>query len=177
MKIYHNAKPPVDQLRWKAPRSITNKVEIKPKENNFCIQRPSNLGGVDSENFYVGSEDCLYLDIFVPKKASKDLPVMFWIHGGGNTSGLKDIYDFSKMVSKHDVIVVRMNYRLGPFGWFTHPAIQNYQYDEDKSSNFGTLDLIMALKWVNKNISSFGGDEDNVTILENLLVVIMYYLY
>ena len=89
---------------------------------------------------------------------------MFWIHGGGNTSGLKDIYDFSKMVSKHDVIVVRMNYRLGPFGWFTHPAIQNYQYDEDKSSNFGTLDLIMALKWVNKNISSFGGDEDNVTI-------------
>ena len=51
---------------------------------------------------------------------------MFWIHGGGNTSGLKDLYDFSKVASKHDVIVVRINYRLGPFGWFTHPAIQRF---------------------------------------------------
>ena len=89
---------------------------------------------------------------------------MFWIHGGGNTSGLKDLYDFSKVVSKHEVIVVRINYRLGPFGWFTHPAIQQFQSGEDKSSNFGTLDIIMALKWVRDNISNFGGDPNNVTI-------------
>ena len=159
------AEPPVGNLRWKAPRSIQEKREIYPKENNFCIQRPSNLGGIDGDNFFVGIEDCLYLDIFVPKKNKvKKLPVMFWIHGGGNTSGLKDLYDFTKVVAKHDVIVVRINYRLGPFGWFTHPAIQDFQSGEDKSSNFGTLDIIMALTWVKNNISYFGGDSNNVTI-------------
>ena len=158
------AKPPINDLRWKAPREASF-VDIFPKEDNFCIQRPSNLGGVDGNNFFVGSEDCLYLDIFTPKvDNAEELPVMFWIHGGGNTSGLKDLYDFSKMVSRHNVIVVRVNYRLGPFGWFTHPAIQDLQEGEDKTSNFGTLDLIMALKWVNKNISNFGGDPENVTI-------------
>ena len=159
------AKPPVGYLRWKAPRRITVPVEIAPKENNFCIQRPSNLGGADGEGPYVGTEDCLYLDITVPKKQNeKNLPVMFWIHGGGNTSGLKDLYDFSKMVSRHDVIVVRINYRLGPFGWFSHPAIQSFQDGDDKTSNFGTLDIIMALEWVNKNIENFGGDSENITI-------------
>ncbi len=160
------AKPPVGDLRWKAPKEISNPAKIFPKKDNFCIQRPSNLGGVDGDNFFVGSEDCLYLDIFTPKKINKQkkLPVMFWIHGGGNTSGLKDLYDFSKMVSKHNVILVRINYRLGPFGWFSHPAIQELQNGDDKSSNFGTLDIIMALKWVQQNITKFGGDSQNVTI-------------
>ena len=112
----------------------------------------------------MGTEDCLYLDIHKPKKQTQKLPVMFWIHGGGNTSGYKDIYDFSKMVKKHNVIVVRINYRLGPFGWFYHPSIQNFQSGIDKSSNFGTLDIISALKWVNKNIELFGGDSNNITI-------------
>ena len=159
------AQAPVGDLRWKAPRKITSSSKIFPKENNFCIQRPSNLGGADGDYFYVGTEDCLYLDIFTPKEIeNKNLPVMFWIHGGGNTSGLKDLYDFSKMVSKHNVIVVRINYRLGPFGWFTHPAIQNYQKEDDRSSNFGTLDIIMALRWVNENIEKFGGNPNNVTV-------------
>ncbi len=159
------AKPPVGFLRWKAPREISAPVEIFPKENNFCIQRPSNLGGVDGDGFFVGSEDCLYLDITVPNnEINQKLPVMLWIHGGGNTSGLKDLYDFSKMAHRHDVIIVRINYRLGPLGWFTHPAIQSFQQGEDKTSNFGTLDIIMALKWVNSNISKFGGDSNNVTI-------------
>ena len=122
------------------------------------------MGGAEGDNFYTGSEDCLYLDIFTPKKINNMLPVMFWIHGGGNTSGLKDLYDFSKMVAKHNVIVVRVNYRLGPFGWFTHPSIQEFQSGDDKTSNFGTLDLIMALKWVNQNITEFGGDKNNITI-------------
>ena len=160
------AKPPIDQLRWKAPRTINNsKKIISSKENNYCVQRPSSLGGPGGEGLYVGTEDCLYLDISAPaRKKSELLPVMFWIHGGGNTSGLKDLYDFNKMVRRHNVIVVRINYRLGPFGWFTHPSIQDFQTDLDKTSNFGTLDIIAALHWVKENISLFGGDPDNVTI-------------
>tara|TARA_Y100000996_G_scaffold211392_1_gene166083 strand:- start:34 stop:1782 length:1749 start_codon:yes stop_codon:yes gene_type:complete len=160
------AKPPIDQLRWKAPRTINNsKNIISSKENNYCVQRPSSLGGPGGEGLYVGTEDCLYLDISAPaRKKSELLPVMFWIHGGGNTSGLKDLYDFNKMVRRHNVIVVRINYRLGPFGWFTHPSIQDFQTDLDKTSNFGTLDIIAALNWVKENISLFGGDPDNVTI-------------
>ena len=160
------AQPPVKELRWKAPRRINQSQNIiLPKEDNFCIQRPSNLGGVEGEDGFIGTEDCLYLDIIAPsKKNDSFLPVMFWIHGGGNTSGLKDLYDFSKMVKRHDVIVVRVNYRLGPFGWFTHPSIQEFQSGIDKTSNYGTLDLIEALDWVQKNIYLFGGDRENVTI-------------
>ena len=113
----------------------------------------------------VGTEDCLYLDISAPVRNTNELlPVMFWIHGGGNTSGLIDLYDFNKMVRRHNIIVVRINYRLGPFGWFSHPSIQDFQTDLDKTSNFGTLDIIAALHWVKENIILFGGDPDNVTI-------------
>ena len=162
------AQPPVGDLRWKAPRKISNNNEIiQPKTNNFCIQRNSSFGGSSdfSDELISGSEDCLYLDIFAPKKKSKELlAVMFWIHGGGNTSGLKDLYDFSKLVRKHNIILVRINYRLGPFGFFTHPAIQDLQNGLDKSSNYGTLDIISALEWVNENIYKFGGDPNNITI-------------
>ena len=162
------AQPPVGDLRWKSPQEILNNSElIEPRIDNFCVQKPSGMGGseFDGDEFFSGSEDCLYLDIKAPKTVSNTLlPVMFWIHGGGNTSGLKDIYDFSKMVRKHNVIVVTINYRLGPFGWFTHPSIQGLQDNDDKSSNFGTLDIIAALEWVKSNISLFGGDPDNVTI-------------
>ena len=81
------------------------------------------MGGSEGNNYFSGTEDCLYLDIKAPSnKQAELLPVMFWIHGGGNTSGLKDIYDFSSLVKKHNVIVVTINYRLGPFGWF-HSSI------------------------------------------------------
>lgn len=162
------AQPPVGDLRWKAPRKISNNNKIiQPKTNNFCIQRNSSFGGSSdfSDELISGSEDCLYLDIFAPKKKSKELlAVMFWIHGGANTSGLKDLYDFSKLVRKHNIILVRINYRLGPFGFFTHPAIQDLQNGLDKSSNYGTLDIISALEWVNENIYKFGGDPNNITI-------------
>ncbi len=160
------ALPPIGELRWKAPREFNiQKNLIQKKDNNYCVQRPSSLGGPGGEGAMVGTEDCLYLDITGPSKNKSDLlPVMFWIHGGGNTSGLKDLYDFNKMVRKHDVIVVRVNYRLGPFGWFYHPSIQELQTDLDKTSNFGTLDIIAALQWVKKNIILFGGDPENVTI-------------
>ena len=162
------AQPPIGDLRWRAPRKLKDSEYqniITPKENNFCIQEPSGLGGSDGDSFFSGLEDCLYLDIKRPVKIGKKLlPVMFWIHGGGNTSGLKDLYDFSSMVKKHDVIVVTINYRLGPFGWFTHPSIQDLQSDLDQTSNFGTLDIISALEWVQSNISLFGGNPNNVTI-------------
>ena len=158
--------PPVGSLRWKAPRELNAPDQIiKSKEGNHCVQEPSSMGGAAGNGIFTGSEDCLYLDIKTPKKnLSKLLPVMFWIHGGGNTSGLKDIYNFSKMVHRHDVIVVTINYRLGAFGWFTHPAIQDNHEGLDKTSNFGTLDIIEALKWVNNNIKLFGGDPSNITI-------------
>jgi len=162
------AQPPIGGLRWKAPVKLEKSANlniINPQENNFCVQEPSGLGGSDGNSFFSGSEDCLYLDIKRPEKiGNKIFPVMFWIHGGGNTSGLKDLYDFSAMVKKHDVIVVTINYRLGPFGWFTHPSIQDLQSGLDKTSNFGTLDIIAALEWVQSNISLFGGDPNNVTI-------------
>jgi para-nitrobenzyl esterase len=162
------ALPPIGDLRWRAPVKLDSSRSLNiiyPQENNFCVQEPSGLGGSEGDSFFSGSEDCLYLDIKRPKKISKELlPVMFWIHGGGNTSGLKDLYDFSTMIKKHDVIVVTINYRLGPFGWFTHPSIQNLQTGIDKTSNFGTLDIIAALEWVKLNISLFGGDPENVTV-------------
>ena len=89
---------------------------------------------------------------------------MLWIHGGGNTTGLKDYYDFSAMVASQDVVVVTINYRLGALGWFTHPAIQDFQQGLDKTGNFGLLDIIQSLKWVRENIQQFGGNPNNITV-------------
>ena len=122
------AKAPIADLRWKAPRPFFSNVLIEnTKDETFCVQEPSGLGGASGDGLIVGSEDCLYLDIKAPKNLDKLLPVMFWIHGGGNITGTKDIYDFSKMVKNNEVIVVTINYRLGPLGWFTHPSIQEIQ--------------------------------------------------
>ena len=90
---------------------------------------------------------------------------MLWIHGGGNTTGAGSGYDFSKLASEQEVIVITINYRLGPFGWFYHPSlIETSSSKEDKSGNYGLLDQILALKWVKNNIEQFGGNPDNVTI-------------
>ncbi len=156
------ALPPIENLRWKAPIAfVAEDYNINPKENNFCHQE---IGGQIQAINQTGSEDCLYLDIRAPKKNRDNLPVMFWIHGGGNTSGHKDFYDFSELVKSKNVIVVSSNYRLGPLGFFTHPAIQDFHSGLDKTSNFGILDIVLALKWVNENIANFGGDPNNITI-------------
>lgn len=159
------AQPPVGDLRWKAPRVLNSPEQtIVELDDSACVQKASRFAGVDGSGM-VGAEDCLYLDIRAPADfADKQYPVMFWIHGGGNTSGLKDYYDFSKLVASKEVVVVTTNYRLGALGWFTHPAIQGLQEGLDKTSNFGTLDIIQSLKWVQQNIKQFGGDADNVTI-------------
>ena len=91
---------------------------------------------------------------------------MVWIHGGGNVIGSKDWYDFSRLVARENVIVVTVNYRLGPLGWFTHPAIQGAQQGLDASSNFGTLDIIRALEWERDNIGEFGASKNNITIID-----------
>tara|TARA_B100000700_G_C15062930_1_gene867152 strand:- start:11699 stop:13543 length:1845 start_codon:yes stop_codon:yes gene_type:complete len=157
--------PPEGDLRWKAPRPlISPELIITPKEGNGCLQEASIYAGIQGEGI-VGQEDCLYLDIKAPvNNFNRRLPVMFWIHGGGNTSGVKDYYDFSELIRQHQVLVVTINYRLGPMGWFTHPVIQGLQNGIDKTSNFGTLDILEALKWVQTNIQNFGGDPDNITI-------------
>jgi len=159
------AQPPVGDLRWRAPRPFEDQDRtILAKDNNGCLQEPSIYAGIQGEGI-VGQEDCLYLDIQAPENSlNNSLPVMFWIHGGGNTSGVKDYYDFSALVEEYQVIIVKINYRLGPMGWFTHPGIQDFATGMDKSSNFGTLDIIEALRWVKKNIASFGGNPENVTI-------------
>ena len=156
------ALPPLGSLRWKAPVAFVDEdFHINPKENNFCHQE---IGGQIQAINQTGSEDCLYLDIRAPHGNRDNLPVMFWIHGGGNTSGHKDFYNFSELVKRKDVIVVSPNYRLGPLGFFTHPAIQDFHSGIDKTSNFGILDIVLALRWVNENIASFGGDPNNITI-------------
>jgi para-nitrobenzyl esterase len=159
------AVPPEGDLRWKAPRAlISPESNIQPQDGNGCLQEASIYAGIQGEGI-VGQEDCLYLDIKAPvNNLNKSLPVMFWIHGGGNTSGVKDYYDFSELIREHEVLVVTINYRLGPMGWFTHPAIQGLQNGIDKTSNFGTLDIMEALKWVRTNIQNFGGDPNNITI-------------
>jgi para-nitrobenzyl esterase len=157
--------PPEGDLRWKAPRPlISPESNIQPQDGNGCLQEASIYAGIQGEGI-VGQEDCLYLDIKAPvNNLNRRLPVMFWIHGGGNTSGVKDYYDFSELIREHEVLVVTINYRLGPMGWFTHPAIQGLQNGIDKTSNFGTLDIMEALKWVRANIQNFGGDPNNITI-------------
>ena len=159
------AVPPEGDLRWKAPRPlIATDLIIQSQDGNGCLQEASIYAGIQGEGI-VGQEDCLYLDVKAPvNNLNRRLPVMFWIHGGANTSGIKDYYDFSELIRRHQVLVVTINYRLGPLGWFTHPAIQGLQDGLDKTSNFGTLDIIEALKWVKNNIKNFGGDPNNITI-------------
>ena len=94
---------------------------------------------------------------------------MVWIHGGSNVSGNADFYDPSELVSSQDVIVVSINYRLGPFGWFRHPDITSTaQNPEDQSGNYGNIDSIQALEWVQRNIGFFGGDSSNTVSYTHL---------
>jgi len=113
-----------------------------------------------------GSEDCLALDIYTPPNAKgKSLPVMMWIHGGSNVSGASQLYVGENLALNEDVIVMSVQYRLGPMGWFSHPdLVESAQTPQDKAANFGTLDLIAALEWIQDNAAVFGGDPDNVTI-------------
>ena len=114
------------------------------------------------------SEDCLYVDIYRPERPTyryEKLPVYVWIHGGSNNFGSARHYDGSVLANRSDVVVVVVQYRLGPLGWLYHPAIQTGGADMlSDSGNFGTLDHAQALKWIHENIESFGGNPHNVTV-------------
>ena len=114
----------------------------------------------------LGDEACLTLDIYAPADAAgKSLPVMMWIHGGSNISGTSADYDGAFLAANENVIVIAVQYRLGPLGFFSHPDLRNTATtSDDHAANFAILDLIAALKWINTNAAAFGGDPANVTI-------------
>lgn len=160
------AQPPVGGLRWRAPQPLaaSDARIVSPAGPVMCSQQASQTAGLEGDGM-VGNEDCLYLDIVAPRDyATEQYPVMFWIHGGANTSGYKGTYDFSALAEREKVVVVTINYRLGVLGWFTHPALTATGQGLDASGNFGTLDIIAALSWTQRNIAGFGGDPGNVTI-------------
>lgn len=160
------AEAPVADLRWRAPQRLaaSNERVLPSKDKLLCPQEGGEMSGTAADEI-VGTEDCLYLDIVAPKTYDgARYPVMFWIHGGGNTSGHKGAYDYSALAAREDVVVVTFNYRLGPLGWMTHPALQASAKGLDASGNFGTLDILAALEWTQRNIAAFGGDPGNVTI-------------
>ena len=161
------AKPPTGPLRWRAPRPP------EPWEGaREALESGSMCPQLGMEKPVEGEEDCLYLDVFAPASATKvlasggePLPVMFWIHGGGNSMGWGHQLPVSPLARDNDVIVVTVNYRLGVFGWLGHPALRaSAETTDDASGNFGTLDLVRGLEWVHENIAAFGGDPERVTI-------------
>ena len=156
------AAPPVGDLRWKAPQAPARWDAVRDATifGNSCAQTTA-VGefGAPSK-----SEDCLFLNVFVPNRPAngKKLPVMFWIPGGGLFAGSSNEYNAKGLVEDGNVIVVTMNYRLGVLGFFAHPDIDaGYR---PALVNYGLLDQQFALQWVRRNIASFGGDAGNVTI-------------
>ena len=159
------AKPPVGELRWKAPQSLNNWTGVK--ETKKFGPRPMQsivFGDMNSRSNGL-SEDCLYLNVWTPaKRNTKDLPVLVYFYGGGNVAGdgSEPRYDGESM-SKKGIVVVTCNYRLNIFGNFAHPEL-SAEASYKASGNYGYFDQIAALKWVQKNIATFGGDPKKVTI-------------
>ena len=166
------AAPPVADLRWRSPQPVKPWTETLGTTafRDACVQLSGPLDGLpDDSGAVVGSEDCLYLNIWSPRDHSsfnaEKLPVMVWIHGGGNTIGTANTYDASLLAGSEQVVVVTINYRLGFFGWMSHPALRTPDRNAlDASGNYANLDMIAALQWVSDNIANFGGDQNNVTI-------------
>ena len=156
------AQPPVGDLRWREPIPVEPWVGVRDttEYGPMCAQVPVFL--VEGQDT---SEDCLTLNVWAPEwPVTSGLPVMVWIPGGGNFAGGSgiDMTD-GESLSSHGVVVVSFNYRLGPFGFFAHPAL-TLESPHNVSGNQGILDQIAALKWVQNNIGEFGGDPENVTV-------------
>jgi para-nitrobenzyl esterase len=153
------AAPPVGALRWAAPQPAARWPGIRQATayGGRCAQLASGNGPrVDNEN-------CLYLNVYAPPDAGKHaLPVLFMIHGGGLTTGAGDQHDGSLIATTDHIIVVSINYRLGPFGFLTIPGLSAGA--STANGNFGLLDQEAALRWVQRNIGAFGGDPAKVTI-------------
>ena len=167
------AAPPVGDLRWKEPQPVVPWEGVKTADawGHPAWQTSHTPGGYTPEFFFDGdpefSEDCLYLNVWTPAagKPGAKLPVTLWIHGGGYTAGwgFEPEMDGEEW-AKHGGVLVTFNYRLGVFGFMTHPAL-SAESPHGVSGNYGMLDQIAALKWVKANIAQFGGDPDRVTIM------------
>jgi para-nitrobenzyl esterase len=162
------AAPPVGDLRWRPPQSAAKWTGVRPA-NEFaanCMQ--GGFGGPPPGAAAAGpapSEDCLYLNVWRPADpATRNAPVMVWIYGGGFTGGSSSSPNTSgAQFAKQGVVLVAINYRVGRFGFFAHPALSKERPDELKG-NYAYMDQIAALQWIKRNIAALGGDPNNVTI-------------
>lgn len=162
MRIYKGipfAAAPVGNLRWRAPQGASHWDGVRKADQFGPVCMQAGGGGQKT------SEDCLYLNVWTSAKSPGDKrPVMVWIYGGGNNtgSGSQPGYDGEALAKKRPVIVT-LNYRLGAFGFLAHPELTK-ESDRRASGNYGLMDQIAALQWVQKNIAAFGGNPKNVTV-------------
>ncbi|MFV1949866.1 MAG: carboxylesterase/lipase family protein [Anaerolineales bacterium] len=158
------AQPPVGDLRWRPPQQVISWEGVREAVDfgPSCSQPSQNLIP-DVEG--MKSEDCLYLNVWTEAEQGDRRPVMVWIHGGGFSigSGSQSIHEGTNF-AESGIVLVTINYRLGPFGFLAHPAL-SAESPQDISGNYGLQDQIAALKWVQRNITAFGGDPENVTII------------
>lgn len=159
------ASPPIGLARWKPPASMSPwpGVRLATEFGPACIQPQGRDGSIHANDIGPTSEDCLTLNVWAPAQA-KDAPVFVWIHGGAlvSGSGKEAIYDGARLAGR-GLIVVSINYRLGVLGYLAHPEL-SAESPLGVSGNYGLLDQIEALRWVQRNIGAFGGDPSNVTI-------------
>lgn len=173
------AKAPIGDLRWRAPVEPDCWSTPRPavQFGNACVQ-VGRLYGPGRNNRYdrsigdsigdvSGSEDCLYLNIWVPASASGPLPVIVYIHGGSNVTGYTadPLYDGATLAVTANAVVVTVNYRLGIFGFLNLPQMKTGGDPAGDSGNFALLDIYQALRFVNRNIGAFGGDSGKVTLM------------
>lgn len=158
------AAPPVGELRWRPPQPATAWADSRDATEfgSGCPQLPL-LAMMLGEKMPQTSEDCLFLNVWTTAEGGDDRPVMVWIHGGGLTLGWSHqaAYEGSAL-AKRGVVLVSINYRLGALGFLSHPELSREA--GEPSGNYGFLDQIAALQWVQSNAEAFGGDPDNVTI-------------
>ena len=159
------AAPPVGDLRWARPTEHACWDKTLPTTDYGAKCTQVSNGAV------IGQEDCLFLNVWTPEDATADkpVPVLFFIHGGGNEQGASNVdvsgtflYDGQALSEAGHVAVVTINYRLGPFGWLAHPAFA--EGSPAVSGNYGAHDQVFALEWVKQNIAAFGGDPSKVMI-------------
>ncbi|MBI2421613.1 MAG: carboxylesterase family protein [Candidatus Hydrogenedentes bacterium] len=159
------AAPPVGDLRWKAPQPAAPWDGVRACERFGPVCPQKDLSAILGIALPETSEDCLYLNVWTPAEApAGKLPVMLWIHGGANAFGWgsQPVYDGEPFVKK-GVILITFNFRIGPFGFMAHPLLSE-ESEHKVSGNYGILDQIAALQWIQRNVAAFGGDPDNVTI-------------
>lgn len=160
------AAPPVGPLRWRAPQPAARWAGVRDAVayRNDCMQEP--FGGDAAPLGTEPAEDCLYANVWRPADAKGKLPVVFWIYGGGFVNGGASPPTYSGAnLARQGVLFFSFNYRLGRFGTFAHPQLTKADPDHGLLGNYGHLDQIAALKWVQRNIAAFGGDPANVTII------------